>query len=641
MSRSLRTRPTTLYGKEGRPLPSINENGVEKATSPTQPRPAPKLAVPSTDATVRKRLSTRYGPGAQNIYSSRLSTLAPIASGTGTSSGNVSPVAMAVSTMSPVERASTSASAATIDLDTFAADSFDPRTYVLAQVQQQSESSLRALHDSLATVKDRTQRRLKEQVFKNYSEFITISKEIAVLENDMLEFKELLSEWQTLPALLQPDDALDPGLAGDGLRSLKGKGAVDLEQIYRAQLSALWENIEGSQKYVPYVPGRHLIAETSQFVELNAATYKPEKSVALFLLDDMLLVAIQKKRHYGNKVQLVAERCFNLSEIVIVDLKDGRDLSNAFKIKKGKEVYVYRTERTQDKRALLNAFRRVGEDLANRRKRESMKPQHKRPTTFGNADGDPDSNLALLATPDGTAPKGDSSIVPWLRTTLDDLAVCIAVRQWDKAVSLVEEANKKAPQPSSDSQTHVLLESLEAYTNALVKAISTELASPLQRKQGVVRNVGYMLRLDRAKEARKIFLDARTELLRRRTGQIKYEGDVSLYISELAVLYFTLIKNTGDWYMSAFPDYKVASGFVQWAAEQVRAYAQLFRRQVYGVDKDPQVIQETIQITMNCVELLSGIGLNMSFLMEELLRSPDMQDATDVPSLKVTDAVGA
>ena len=633
MSRSLRTRPTTLYAQEGRPLPALNEN---ERVSTTTPRTAKVPA--GTDATVRKRLSTRYGPsGAQGMYSSRLSTLAPIAA-----TGSTMSQSMTVPPMVPAERASP-ASTARLELDAFAADNFDPRAYVLTQVQQQSEAALRGLHESLSSARDRTQQRLKEQVFKNYAEFITISKEIAVLENDMLEFKELLAEWQQLPALLQPGDALDLGLSSEGLRT-KGRGSVDLEQIYRAQISALWENIEGSQKYVPYVPGRHLIAETSQFVELNAATYKPEKAVALFLLDDMLLVAMQKKRHYGSKVQLVAERCFSLSEIVVVDLKDGRDLSNAFKIKKGKEVYVFRTERSQDKRALLNAFRRVGEDLANRKKRSRAQPQ-KRPAAYSMLSdaNDPDSNLALLATTEGEAPSGDSALIPWLRGTLDELSVCIAVRQWDKAVGLVDEAKRRTSQMSpTDAQTQALLESLTSFTGALVRAISAELASPLQRKSGVVRNVGYMLRLDRGKEARQIFLNARTELLRRRTGQIKYEGDVSLYISELAVLYFTLIKNTGDWYMSAFPDYKMASGFVHWAAEQVRAYAQLFRRQVYGVDKDPQVVKETIQITMNCVELLSGIGLNMSFLMEELLHKSDVPDDTDtVPSLQVTDAVGA
>ena len=620
MSRSLRTRPTTLYAQEGRPLPPVAESLAVKA-------PHTSKAVPVNEATVRKRLSTRYGPGGtQGAYPSRLSTLAPIAA---SDSGAHAPVTMpkAVPSATPAERAPSKR----LELDAFAADSFDPRTYVLAQVQQQSESGLRSLHDVLSKAKERTQQQLKEQVFKNYAEFITISKEIAVLENDMLEFKELLAEWQQIPALLQPDDVLDPGLSGEGLRSMKGKGTVDLEQIYRAQISALWENVEGSQKYVPFIPGRHLIAETSNFVELNAATYKPEQAVALFLLDDMLLVAIQKKRHYGSRVQLVAERCFSLSEIVVVDLKDGYDLSNAFKIKKGKEVYVYRSERAQDKRALLNAFRRVGEDLANRRKRERMQPQ-KRQTHYRGMllpDGDTDSNLALLASPGGSEPVADSALVPWLRDMLDDMAVCIAVREWDKAVGLVEEAKKRVAPAMNDPQVHAHLEMLAGYTHTLVHAISTELASPTQRRLGVVRNVGLLLRLDKGREARRIFLEARSELLRRRTGQIKYEGDVSLYISELAVLYFTLIKNTGDWYMSAFPDYKMASGFVQWAADQIRAYAQLFRRQVYGVDKDPQVVQETIQITMNCVELLSGIGLNMSFLMDELLRAPDSQPGPD------------
>ena len=82
---------------------------------------------------------------------------------------------------------------------------------------------------------------------------------------------------------------------------------IDLEQIYKAQLTSLWENIEGSQKFVPLVPGRHLVAETSQFVEINAATYKPKQAVALFLLDDLLLIAVQRKRHYGNRIHLVAE----------------------------------------------------------------------------------------------------------------------------------------------------------------------------------------------------------------------------------------------------------------------------------------------------------------------------------------------
>lgn len=36
---------------------------------------------------------------------------------------------------------------------------------------------------------------------------------------------------------------------------------------------------------------------------------------------------------------------------------------------------------------------------------------------------------------------------------------------------------------------------------------------------------------------------------------------------------------------------------------------------MYGVDKDPQLVRETIEITMNCAELLNDVGLGMGFLL--------------------------
>ena len=41
----------------------------------------------------------------------------------------------------------------------------------------------------------------------SYAEFMLISKEISTLENDMLELKESLSEWKSMPSLLHIDDS--------------------------------------------------------------------------------------------------------------------------------------------------------------------------------------------------------------------------------------------------------------------------------------------------------------------------------------------------------------------------------------------------------------------------------------------------
>lgn len=183
------------------------------------------------------------------------------------------------------------------------------------------------------------------------------------------------------------------GAGGSNRRNARNSIA-DLATLYKSQLSALWEGVEGAQKFVPYVPGRHIITEAASFIELHAATYKPKQPVHLFLLNDAMLVSVKKRRGpgIGGAVRLVAERCFNLSEIVVVDLKDGGgefsfslcivaliltlvlyiDLQNAVKIKRGKETIIFRTDKPEDKKMLLLAFKKVAEELMNKKRKEML-----------------------------------------------------------------------------------------------------------------------------------------------------------------------------------------------------------------------------------------------------------------------------
>jgi hypothetical protein len=54
---------------------------------------------------------------------------------------------------------------------------------------------------------------------RSYAEFVTISKEISTLENDMVELKELLSQWKDLPQLMGMEDTLAPRLDKEGNRT--------------------------------------------------------------------------------------------------------------------------------------------------------------------------------------------------------------------------------------------------------------------------------------------------------------------------------------------------------------------------------------------------------------------------------------
>jgi hypothetical protein len=119
----------------------------------------------------------------------------------------------------------------------------------------------------------------------------------------------------------------------DRKRTLRNS-VLDLQQLYRAQLTTLWSTVEGSQKYLPLVPGRHLVFETHNFVELNPATYKAKQSVSLFLLSDLLLIAGRRRTKTAaaslggadekgrERGRMVAERCWVLADLVVIDVKD-------------------------------------------------------------------------------------------------------------------------------------------------------------------------------------------------------------------------------------------------------------------------------------------------------------------------------
>ena len=48
------------------------------------------------------------------------------------------------------------------------------------------------------------------------------------------------------------------------------------------------------------------------------------------------------------------------------------DLTNAVKIKRGKETIIFRTDKTEDKKVLLLAFKKVAEELMAKKRKEML-----------------------------------------------------------------------------------------------------------------------------------------------------------------------------------------------------------------------------------------------------------------------------
>ncbi|KAL0567919.1 exocyst complex component exo84 [Marasmius crinis-equi] len=496
-----------------------------------------------------------------------------------------------------------------------------------SKLANSTEAEIKSLQSSLRGAKDGTASELQRNVFKNYAEFVNISKEISTLENEMLELKESLSEYKSMPSMLHIPD---PTSSSSSLSTYRRSSVADLRIMYFNQMQTLHTQVEGSSKLAPTTPGRHVVSEADGIIALNSATYKVTGKVKFIVLDDMLLVAKRRKKagesssSGKSEGKLVADKAWTIGDTLVLDTKDSPSMTNVFKIRYGKETHVYRTETPNEKKTLLAQLRQVGDELI-AKKRKEREGEHERRKTLWNGNergGSAQDWMADLAARAGesSSPASDAKQkaerdARWTSEWADDLNVAIALKEWDKAVKLVEEGKARL------AMTPPLAPKLPLLTTQLTNALLDTLSQASNRKTVVVHLISLLLRLGAGAAARSTFLKMRSQVVRDLVRKIKFEGHIGAYVGDLAMVYFTAIKHTADWFLASFKENEVASAFIDWARGQVENYAEIFRSQVYTGDVvEPKVVEEAMKITYSLSrKLLEEYGLDFRFLLDEQL----------------------
>jgi hypothetical protein len=94
----------------------------------------------------------------------------------------------------------------------------------------------------------------------------------------------------------------------------------------------------------------------------------------------------------------------------------------------------------------------------------------------------------------------------------------------------------------------------------LVSEIVYDLSDPNVKRSQVVRLAALLNALDEGELARDTFLAARKILLQKRIRMIGFDGDIYMYINELGLVTFTILKHTSEWFLAAFKENRMASG---------------------------------------------------------------------------------
>ncbi|KAF2645280.1 hypothetical protein P280DRAFT_465140 [Massarina eburnea CBS 473.64] len=517
--------------------------------------------------------------------------------------------------------------------------------YVSKVVADMSEGDIRQYQEDLRKAKNRTSMELQANVYQNRTQFIKISKEAEKLKGEMRTLKQLMSELtatlgQTTSAATQNGDAM-------AARKAANRSSVaNLEALWSTQLHQLWKRIEGSQKYLPAIPGRHVVWESRKWVELNAATWKARRRVHLILLNDHLLVATEKKPrneagHNPQDKRHVSEwrasRCWPLQDVQVADLspkaKSGQEgknsTANAINIRVGSESFTYAVYpgEDQNKIQLLATYRKTVEDL--RKSQEVELEERGRAQDSYNyfATRDPtilNKTELMESLSDNVANnrasmfvdiEGKQQSIRSVETQLDELDIDIALQNFESAVKKVEKLKTltKSIRGNAMAQgivTFKVNERAIKLANVLIK----QLVSTNNWISSVRQHVTWITRLGFEDRAREAYLEARGNLIKTRSRQCTFEGNLPDYIFQISFIYFTIIKNTVDIYQKCFSQI-LMSACVKWAKEHVDTFNVLLKRQVSSVDENSPAWQECMEQAREHAAMLREVGLDFSELV--------------------------
>ncbi|XP_015927483.1 exocyst complex component 8 [Parasteatoda tepidariorum] len=487
---------------------------------------------------------------------------------------------------------------------------FNPLEYVKRKVLDcNGVKELLVEKDCIKSLADETNSLLKKNVYKNYTQFIETAKEISYLEGEMYQLSHLLAEQQSVLTSL-----LDVSIAAPKDAESTTVGESETDEENNKNLSLLLEKVEGCATVLE-VRGRTVL-HNGELVELSVSDYKPLHTVYCVLLDEGLMFATKVEDSRG-PMQYRYQALYELDGLAVVNVKEELSIKNAFKVLMFPEVRVLQCHSAASKKEWITRI-----DQA-KKKKLSLFEHHGSPTEAPNPFEDDGSNpfedeyssrqkSAQLETP------------AWLLELPEELDVCIALRLFDKAVELIHRANAHCSAFPRNTAVRDIRIRIENRTKQLVNILSEELkVSPDKSLHGGPRAarkaVGVLVRLGKSSRACNLFLKRCSAMLKQNMKQQRAEGATASYIEKLCSVFFTCLAETGKEFDKAFTNNACASSFVLWAKLQLDQFVQIFSKHVFTPQVSSSIATECIACARSQCDTLSNVGLDLSFVLNDLL----------------------
>ncbi|XP_020642286.3 exocyst complex component 8 [Pogona vitticeps] len=512
------------------------------------------------------------------------------------------------------------------------------------QLSQQSDGDrdLQEHRQCIQALSEETAQSLKRNVYQNYRQFIETAREISYLESEMYQLSHILTEQKGImeavnQALLLQADRDDPALANarrvaaaaaaaDPFLPLSAKEASANEEGRQRTLTTLLEKVEGCRDLLRESPGKYLVYN-GDLVEYDADHMVQIQKVHTFLLNDCLLVAAWLPNRRGTYRY---DAVYPLDGLAVVNVKDNPPMKDMFKLLMFPESRLFQAENAKIKKEWLEVLEETKRNrvLSEKRRLEQEVPVRAPPppppeptNPFEEEDEEEE------ATPEEEVV--DLSL-EWIQELPEDLDVCIAQRDFEGAVDLLDKLNEYLSDKPMTQLVRELRTKVDERVRQLTRVLVFELSPDRSLRGGpraTRRAVSQLIRLGQSTKACELFLRNREAAVRTAIRQLRIEGATLLYIHKLCHVFFTSLLETAREFETDFAGNSGCySAFVVWARSAVRMFVDAFSKQVFDSKESLSTAAECVKVAKEHCKQLSEIGLDLTFIIHALLVK-DIKDA--------------
>ncbi|XP_076872579.1 exocyst complex component 8 [Brachyhypopomus gauderio] len=491
---------------------------------------------------------------------------------------------------------------------------FDPQNYV-KQLSQQSDGDrdLQEHRQKIQTLADETAQNLKKNVYKNYRQFIETAKEISYLESEMYQLSHILTEQKSImesitQALLSTDK-------DETAKEMLAAFPKETEEVKQRTLTTLLEKVEGCSNIME-TPGRYLVYN-GDLLEYDADNMSQIQKVHAFLMNDCLLIATWLPNRRGI-IKYKYSALYDLESFAIVNVKDNPPMKDMFKILMFPDSRIFQAENSKVKKEWLEILEETKKNKVakDRHKKEEEVPtspvrQEVSTNPFDEDDVPLDSEEVVDLSPE------------WIQELPEDLDVCIAQRDFEGAVDLVDKLGEYLRDEPLSPRVKDLRAKVDERVRQLTEVLVFELSPGRSLRGGpkaTRRAVSQLVRLGQSTKACELFLANRAAAVHTAIRQLRIEGATLLYVQKLCNVFFTGLLETAREFETDFAgNAGCYSAFVVWSRSAVTMFVDTFSKQVFDSNENLSTAAECVKLAGEHCRHLGEIGLDLTFILQSLL----------------------